>query len=71
MPTAARKPGVARVTFSRVLNGKAGISPPMALRLEKAGGSKADCWIRLQAAYDLAQARLAEERKVRRRQWVA
>ena len=58
---AARKLGVARVTLSRVLNGKAGISPEMALKLEAVGWSNADFWMRLQAAYDLAQARLRKE----------
>ena len=53
--------GVARHTLSRVLNGHAGISPDMAIRLEKAGWSAADFWIRLQAAYDLAQARMHED----------
>jgi addiction module HigA family antidote len=48
---------VARHTLSRVLNGKAGISAEMAIRLEKAGWSNADHWLRLQAAYDLAHAR--------------
>ena len=60
---AAKKLGVARVTFSRVLNGQAGISPEMALKLEAAGWSNADFWMRLQAAYDLAQARLRRESK--------
>lgn len=49
--------GVARHTLSRVLNGQAGISAEMAIRLEKAGWSNADHWLRLQTAYDLAQAR--------------
>src|ERR1700685_4610678 len=49
--------GVARHTLSRVINGQAGVSPEMAIRLEKAGWSNADHWLRLQAAYDLAQAR--------------
>ena len=49
--------GVARHTLSRVINGQAGISPEMAIRLEKAGWSNADHWLRLQTAYDLAQAR--------------
>ena len=49
--------GVARHTLSRVLNAQAGISAVMAIRLEKAGWSSADHWLRLQAAYDLAQAR--------------
>jgi len=52
--------GVARHTLSRVTNGQAGISPDMAIRLEKAFGGSADTWSRLQAAYDLAQARLHE-----------
>jgi addiction module HigA family antidote len=50
--------GVARHTLSRVLNGRAAISPEMAIRMEKAGWSNADHWLRLQTAYDLAQARL-------------
>jgi addiction module HigA family antidote len=59
--------GVARHTLSRVINGQAGISPEMAIRLEKAGWSNADHWLRVQAAYDLAQARLHEDDiKVRR-----
>jgi addiction module HigA family antidote len=49
--------GVARHTLSRVINGQAGISPEMAIRLEKAGWSNADHWLRLQVAFDLAQAR--------------
>ena len=58
---AARKLGVARVTLSRVLNGQAGISPEMALKLEAVGWSNTDFWMRLQAAYDLALARLRKE----------
>ncbi len=54
---AAKGLGVARHTLSRVLNGHAAISPEMAIRLEKAGWSNAEFWLRLQAAYDLAQAR--------------
>ena len=55
---AARMLGVARHTLSRVLNGHAGISPEMAIRLENVGWSNAEFWMRRQAAYDLAQARL-------------
>ena len=63
----ARVLGVARHTLSRVVNGQAGISPDMAIRLEKAFGSSADVWLRMQAAYDLAHARLHEGRiKVKR-----
>jgi addiction module HigA family antidote len=56
----ARVLGVARHTLSRVINGQAGISPEMAIRLEKAGWSNADHWLRMQAGYDLAQARQHE-----------
>ncbi len=48
---------VTRHTLSRVINGQSGISPDMAIRLEKAGWSNADHWLRLQTAYELAQAR--------------
>jgi addiction module HigA family antidote len=61
--------GIARHTLSRILNGRAGVSAEMAIRLEKAGWSNADHWLRLQTAYDLAQARQHERRiKVRRYQ---
>ncbi len=53
---AAEVLGVARHTLSRVLNGHAAISPDMAIRLEKAGWSNADFWLRRQTSYDLAQA---------------
>ena len=49
--------GVTSHTLSRVINGQSGISPDMAIRLEKAGWSNADHWLRLQTAYELAQAR--------------
>jgi addiction module HigA family antidote len=58
---AAKGLNVARHTLSRVLNGHAGISPEMAIRLEKAGWSNAEHWLRLQLAYDLAQARERED----------
>ena len=53
---AAKKLGVSRKQLSDVLNGHSGISPEMAIRLHKAFGGGADTWLRLQAAYDLAQA---------------
>ena len=53
--------GVARHTLSRVLNGRAAISPEMAIRFEKAGWSNAEFWLRCQTAYDLAQARRRED----------
>ena len=39
-----------------MINGLAGISPEMAIRLAKAFGGSADIWVNMQAAYDLAQA---------------
>ena len=53
----ARRLGVARNTLSRLLHGRIGISPKMALALERAGWSSADHWMRIQAAWDLARAR--------------
>lgn len=46
-----------RGTLSRVLNGKAGVSAKMALALEAMDWGTADHWMRMQAAYELAQAR--------------
>ncbi len=57
MTAAAAHLGVARHTLSRVLNGQAGVSPEMAIRLETAGWSNAETWTWLQANYELAQAR--------------
>jgi addiction module HigA family antidote len=64
---AATALGVARQTLNNLINGKSGISPEMAIRLDKAFGGGAETWLRLQAAYDLAQARRREgEIKVER-----
>ena len=49
---------VSRKTLSKVLNGKGGITPEMALRLELVFNKpSADHWLRLQNAYDLWQSR--------------
>lgn len=52
--------GVSRQALNNVVNGKAGISPEMAIRLDKAFGGTAEGWLALQTAYDLAQARQYE-----------
>lgn len=52
--------GVSRQNMSMLLNGHAGLSALMALRFEKAFGISADTLLRMQAAYDLAQARKRE-----------
>ncbi len=49
--------GVTRQQLYNVINGKSGITPEMALRLEKAFGGSADIWLRMQVNYDLAQVR--------------
>ena len=53
---AARALGVTRQALNNLVNCKAAVSPEMAIRLDKAFGGGADTWLRLQAAYDLAQA---------------
>ena len=58
---AAKVLGVSRAALSRLVNGKAGVSPEMAIRLSKAFGSTPESWIRMQAAYDLAQAQARED----------
>jgi antitoxin HigA-1 len=49
--------GVTRQALSNVINGKSGISAEMAIRLSKAFGGSAEVWLRMQTAYDLAQAK--------------
>ena len=59
--------GVTRQALNNLVNGKSGISPEMAIRLDKAFGGGAETWLRLQMNYDLAQARQHEgEIKVKR-----
>ena len=53
----AERLGVTRNTLSRLLNGHAGVSPTMALALERIGWSDAEHWVRMQGSFDLAQAR--------------
>lgn len=67
---AAAQLGVTRAALSRVLNGRAAISPEMALRLEGwlgvENGGRADVWIGQQATYDLWKARNSGMPKVKR-----
>jgi len=49
--------GVTRQQLYRIIRGQSGISPEMALRLEKAIGGTADGWLRMQLSHDLAQIR--------------
>ena len=52
---AAEGLGVTRQQLYRVISGESGVSPEMAVRLEKAFGGSADTWLRMQANYDLAR----------------
>ena len=60
----AQRLGVTRVTLSRMLNGKAGISAEMALRLAAALGGTAQSWLHMQANYDLWKAEKSFKREV-------
>ena len=53
--------GVSRQALSTLVNGRARMSADMAIRLAKAFGSTTETWIRLQAAYDVAQAQARED----------
>lgn len=54
---AAERLGVTRHALSNLVNGKAGVSPDMAIRFEKLFGLSADTLVRMQANYDLRTAR--------------
>jgi addiction module HigA family antidote len=58
--------GVTRAALSRVLNGRAAISPDMALRLADALGGSAESWLHMQANYDLWQARQKPRKAIAR-----
>lgn len=58
---AAEGLGVTRQALSDLVNGHAGISVEMAIRLSKAFGSSAETWLGMQMAYDLSQARERED----------
>ena len=58
---AAQRLGVSRSSLSRVVNGHAGISPDLAIRLERAGVSTARFWMTLQTNYELSRAARREQ----------
>jgi len=62
---AAKQLGVTRVALSRIINGKAGISPDMALRLAAWLGSSPESWINMQSAYDLYRASQKQQPNIR------
>ena len=59
---AAQALGVSRPALSNLLNGRASLSGPMALRIEKAFGVQMDTLMRMQSAYDIAQTRKTEKK---------
>ena len=58
---AAQALGVTRPALSTLLNERAGLSPEMALRIEKAFGVSMDTLMRMQTSYDIAQTRKRED----------
>jgi antitoxin HigA-1 len=61
---AAAHLSISRVALSRVLNGRAGISADLALRLADALGTSADFWLTMQAKYDLWQASKGRRKRI-------
>ena len=68
---AAQRLGLARTTLSRIINGKSGISPDVAIRLERAGVSTARFWMNLQSNYELSKAEDRGQPQVRPLQTIA
>jgi len=62
----AKKLGMTRTAISRVINGKAGISAELSIRLEAALGTSAEAWLAMQSAYDLSKAKKAHRPKIER-----
>lgn len=58
---AAKVLGVTRPTLSALLNRRSALSPEMALRIEKAFGVRMDTLVRMQTAYEIAQARQRQD----------
>ncbi len=58
---AAKGLRITRQQLHNVISGRSAVSPEMAVRFEKAFGGSADMWLRMQAAFDLAQVRRRED----------
>ncbi|MGA7521896.1 MAG: HigA family addiction module antitoxin [Acidobacteriaceae bacterium] len=63
---AAERLGVTRAHLSRILNGRAGITAAMSLRLSAALGTTPEFWARMQLNHDLWRARRARQPKIQR-----
>ena len=68
---AARQLRVTRAALSRILNGRAGISPDMAVRLGKWLDHSPESWLRMQMDYDLWQAQRRPRPSIRPLKWAA
>lgn len=68
---AARRLGVSRAAFSRMLHGHARVTPEVAVRLERAGAGNAELWLDMQNAFDLAHLRAKDPPEVEPLQPVA
>ncbi len=55
---------ITKLTLSKIVNKRGGITPNIALRLEAVFGSTADFWLRLQRIYDLEEARRSFDEKL-------
>ncbi len=62
---AASRLGVTRAHLSRILNGHAGITAAMSLRLSAALGTSPEFWLRMQVQHDLWRAQRSKQPKVR------
>lgn len=62
---AAERLGVTRAHLSRILNGRAGVSAAMSLRLSAALGTSPEFWLKMQMQYELWQARKAKQPRIR------
>ena len=63
--SAAAHLGISRVTLSRILNGKSGISAEMSLKLSEAFGTSPDLWLKMQLQYDMWQASRKKRKKIK------
>lgn len=64
--TAAAHLRISRVTLSRVLNGRAGVSAALAIRLSAALGTTPELWMNMQSQYDLWRAKQRRQPAVQR-----
>ena len=62
---AAKRLGVTRAHLSRILNGRAGVSAAMSLRLAAALGTSPEFWLKMQMQYDLWHAQKNKQPKIR------